>query len=224
MSASEPSEPAPSPRAAAACAAVRDWPGYFDAIGDAGPRQTLIEAMNRFEMDHAIDLAQRPLAIDIGCGTGRDTLELLRRGWRVLALDGVSSAIQRMLDRPEFAPFRDDDRLDPRIVAFEDMSLPPCELINVSYTLPFCSPAQFKALWPKIVKSIRRGGRFAGQFFGEQDDWANLPDRTHHTRDTIETLLNDFDIEHFETELYGPNPDSMHPKRWHIFHVVARKR
>ncbi|MEJ1932020.1 class I SAM-dependent methyltransferase [Nostoc sp. NIES-2111] len=34
-------------------------------------------------------------AVDLGCGDGRDTVELLRRGWRVLGIDGAQEAIAR---------------------------------------------------------------------------------------------------------------------------------
>ena len=31
------------------------------------------------------------------------------------------------------------------------------------------------------------------------------------------------DIETLRTDLYGPDPDAAYPKRWHIFHCVARR-
>jgi tellurite methyltransferase len=36
------------------------------------------------------------VAIDLGCGDGAETLELLRRGWTVLAVDGSSAGIARL--------------------------------------------------------------------------------------------------------------------------------
>ena len=36
------------------------------------------------------------LAVDLGAGTGRDTAELLRRGWRVIAIDREPEAIDRL--------------------------------------------------------------------------------------------------------------------------------
>jgi len=223
----QPTGQPPPPRvSAAAAAAVRDWPRYFDAVGDAGPRETLVEAVNRVNADRGqpIDAANPPLAIDFGCGTGRDTIELLTRGWRVLALDGEAEALARLRARPELAALRASDRLECRLATFEEAAFPRCTLFNASYTLPFCPPACFCDLWRRIVDAIEPGGRFAGQLFGEEDDWAALPDRTHHRREQLDDLFRGFEIEWLKTDLYGPEPASAYPKRWHIFHIVARKR
>lgn len=212
----------PPRRSAAASAAVRDWSGYFDAVAAAGPRETLVMAADRFDAERAVDPDDPPLAIDLGCGTGRDTIELLKRGWRVLALDGEREAVERLLARPEFAAYHGSSRLEARVAGFEDLQLPACTLCNASFALPFCPPRFFDALWRAVVSSIRPGGRFAGQFLGKEDAWATLPDRSHHTRQEVEALLEPFEVEHLDEECYGPDPEAPYPKRWHIFHVVAR--
>ena len=213
---------APSRRSAAASAAVRDWSGYFDAVADAGPRETLVRAADTFDTERAVGPNDPPLAIDLGCGTGRDTLELLKRGWRVLALDGEQEAVDRMLARPEFDALRRSPRLEARIASFESLRLPPCTLVNASYALPFCPPHCFDAVWHAIVSAIRPGGRFAGQCLGDLDDWAKLPDRSHHTPVQVKALLDAFEIEHLQEDVYGPDPDALYKKRWHVFHIVAR--
>lgn len=63
---------------------MADWTAYYDATGDE-PRATLVDALGRFE--------QPGLAVDLGSGTGRDTAELVRRGWRVIAIDGEPEAM-----------------------------------------------------------------------------------------------------------------------------------
>ena len=218
-----PSTPSQNPSGVSAArhAAVRDWPKYFDAVGDAGPRETCIRAADLFVADGPLHADDPPLAIDFGCGTGRDTIHLLAAGWRVLALDGASEAIDRLLARPEIAAH--PDRLATGVIRFEDVRFPLCMLLNASYTLPFCPPHLFDALWERIKASIRPGGRFAGQFFGPEDDWAGLPDRTHHTRGQLDDLLADFELELCREDIHGPDPDTTYPKRWHIFDVVARR-
>ena len=65
----------------------RRWGRYFDMAGDDA-RPTLLDAVDRFD--------EPGLAVDLGAGTGRDTAELLRRGWSVIAIDGEREAIDRL--------------------------------------------------------------------------------------------------------------------------------
>jgi tellurite methyltransferase len=212
--------PGPGPRAQD-FAAVGDWPGYFSAVLGSGPRPTLLWALDAFAREGLPEPGQAPpLAIDVGCGEGRDTLELLARGWRVLALDGHPGAFEHLL--PRAASWA--GRLQWRVQDFEQMDLPPADLVSASYTLPFCPPKAFGALWPRIVRAVSPGGRFAGQFFGDRDSWVSLPGRTHQTEAQVRALLAPFDIERFEVEERESNEGVLTPKHWHIFHVLARRR
>jgi hypothetical protein len=78
-------------------------------------------------------------------------------------------------------------------------------------------------MWSLIVEAILPGGRFAGQFFGERDTWASLPDRSHHTHDQVRELLAKFTVEEFREEESEGNDAHGKPKHWHVFHVVARR-
>lgn len=166
------------------------------------------------------------LAVDLGCGDGRDALELLRRGWRVLAIDSHPEGISRLLARtPEDA----QSRLETQVARFEDARWPECDLVNASFSIPHCDPADFPGLWARIAASIRPGGRFAGQFFGVRDSWATRPDgitRTYHTREQVESMLREGGLEaEVLDEVERPGKTAMgDPKEWHVFHVVARKR
>ena len=137
----------------------RPWGRYFAAAGDE-PRPTLLDAVARF--------SSPGLAVDLGCGTGRDTAELLRRGWRVVAIDREQEA----LDRLHALAGPDSAQLETRLARFEEASWPVCDLVNASFALPFSPTESFPALWDRIVESLPPGGRFCGQLFGERDDWA----------------------------------------------------
>lgn len=199
-------------------AAVRDWPGYFAAVAGKPARETLTAALDAFAKEPATGPR---LAIDLGCGEGRDTVELLRRGWRVLAIDGHPMALDLLSAR---ADLTGRDRLEMRLAGFEGIELPGVDLVNSSYSLPFCPPEAFEALWASINRAVRPGGRFAGQFFGERDTWAALPDRAHHTRSQVDRLLAGFVIESLKEVEEDGNDAGGTPKHWHVFHVVARKR
>src|SRR5262249_40433598 len=145
------------------------------------PRPTLLEALARFPADPT-----PRFAVDLGSGDGRDTVELLRRGWRVLAIDAEKRGLDRLVGRPDLAA---PGLLETRCVRFEDAAWPPCDLVNSSFALPFCPPDRFAALWDRILRSLRPSGRFSGQLFGVNDDWAGDPGTTTLKRAEVEALL-----------------------------------
>jgi tellurite methyltransferase len=214
-------------------ASQRDWPAYFDALGHLAARETLLRAIALFDaqIDAQFDAQPPPdsprTALDLGCGDGRDTLELLARGWHVTAIDSSREGLARLEAR---TPQVQRPRLTTLLATFEALADGPAlasthfDLVNASFALPFCPPQCFGALWTLIRSTIKPQGRFAGQFFGMSDDWATLPDRTHHTEEEIRnTLLAGFDIEFWQEE-NRPTTSTDHPKHWHLFHVVACRR
>lgn len=95
------------------------------------------------------------------------------------------------------------------------------DLVNASFSLPFCSPEYFGDFWEQIVLSLGNGGRFCGQFFGDRDSWASRTSMNHHTREQVEELLLPFKIEFFEEEYFWGKTALDEEKYWHIFHIVA---
>lgn len=200
---------------------TRDWPSYFAAVEGKGPRETAVFALDAFDREGALDEGKpRPVAVDLGCGEGRDAAEMLRRGWRVVAIDGHESAFTSFAKRDGLLSH---PHLETRMSDFETCSVPRCRLLNASFALPFCHPDAFDALWTVIRAAIEPGGRFAGQLFGERDTWATIADRTHHTRAEAEALLLGMDVELFQEEEKDSADAEGQDKHWHVFHVVARQ-
>jgi tellurite methyltransferase len=198
--------------------AAPNWLAYYQAVAGRPPRDTLLNALANFAAEPPTESAR--LAVDLGCGDGRDTVELLQRGWRVLAIDGEQLALDRLLSRPIQA-----GHLQTQVMRFETLILPPAvDLINASFCLPFCPPEKFGALWQTIVTSLHPGGRFCGQLFGDRDSWVKFPNRTHHTRQQVEALLQPFEVEWLDEEEHPGVTAIGEEKHWHIFHIVARKR
>jgi tellurite methyltransferase len=196
----------------AARSALTDWSVFYERTG-ADPRETLL---------FALDLFGRPgVAVDLGCGTGRDTYELLRRGWRVVAIDGEHDAIERLASR---VPQDALDRLETIVAPFDEAAWPEVDLVNSSFALPFCPPQHFSGVWERIVGSVRAGGRFSGQLFGERDQWAVNPQIMCLTRAKVEELFRAFELERFDEVETDGTIVTGEPKHWHVFHVVARRR
>lgn len=212
--------PAPAKKAAD-FAAEGDWSGYFKAVLGKPPRDTLVYALDRFDREPLPSPGRARFAVDLGCGEGRDTLEMLRRGWRVLATDASADAFEHLLPRVNESA---RDHLQTLIAPFSDVTIPPADFINASYCLPFCPADEFPSLWQRIVAAIPPGGRFAGQFFGDRDEWVRSGHTHHHTRAQVEDCLRDFQPELFNEEEKDDMMATGGMKHWHVFHIVARKR
>jgi tellurite methyltransferase len=228
-----PTPPAPGPHRRATLSAdyQRDWPTYFDAAEGKPARATLALALDRFDAEaNSADASPERRALDIACGSGRDTLEILARSrarWRVWAVDAEADGLRRL--RAKLHP-----TIEPRVTTLqttmeslaERADLPDqFDLVNASFALPFCDPAAFPALWDWIIQRLPAGGRFAGQFFGDRDEWAPIRPASHHTRDAVVNhWLKPFTLEHLE-EIDRTGDDAMGgTKHHHLFHIVARKR
>jgi SAM-dependent methyltransferase len=192
------------------------WAAYYDKLRDRPPRRTLLAALDRFGPP-----APGALAVDLGCGDGRDAIELLRRGWRVIAVDAEPEALRQLQARP--LPAGSD--LTPIVARLEEVPLPiDVRLVNSSFAMPLCEPEAFRALWERIREALPSGGRFSGQWYGPRDSWAGRPGITFVSRDEALALLDGFDLEMFDEEEADSVTPRGNPKHWHIFHIVVRKR
>jgi len=182
------------------------------------PRPLLLRVLaERDEVGHAIDL---------GCGPGNDTLELLREGWTVHAIDAHAIAVETTRGRAAAADV--DDRLTTSIARFAAIDLEPAsaDVIHAGFSLPFTTRDEFDAIWSAIGKALRPAGIFIGQLFGVNDTWARDPDRrelTAFTREEVHGLLNDYSVEHLEEVDRDGTTSTGTEKHWHVFHIIARR-
>ncbi len=195
------------------------WKNYYQNTLDiTDPHRTLLLAHKYFKIEN-VTMGK---AADLGAGTGRDTLFLLKSGWQVLSLDAEQLSIDIILNRVDANQL---PNLEVQVTSFSKMTLPPeLDLVNASFSLPFCNPNDFNQCWETIVDSIADGGRFCGQFFGQEDEWANNPDLTIHTYEEVIKLFEPrFQIEYLQIEngLLPCANGTM--KHWHVYHVVAKK-
>ena len=184
---------------------------YLDAVKGRPPRDTLLLALDR--------AVEPGFAVDLGCGAGRDTVELLRRGWRVLAIDSEPEAIRRLEAREDL---ENRDNLTTLCARMEDARWEAADLVNASFALPFVPPERFPPFWQRLIDSIREGGRFAGQLLGPNDEWAGTG-LTIVTRGALDAFFAAFEFEWLDEEDADGSVPGGGKKHWHIFHIVARK-
>jgi tellurite methyltransferase len=196
------------------------WADYYQATARRPPRELYRQTVARFEPAGS---AAR-LAIDLGCGAGIESLDLLSRGWRVLAIDKEPGALDLLLGR---VPPEQRERLVPQVADFEHVDLPAADLVWAGLSLPFCPPDAFPALWAKILAALSPGGRFAGDFFGDRTDrragWLSSSRLTFLSRAQVTELLAPLQLEYFMEE-EGQLPTATSGLQYiHSFGAVARR-
>jgi len=186
---------------------------FHQATRGVPPHPSLLQALEHW---HGVP----GQALDLGCGSGRDTHELLRQGWRVLAIDSNAAGLRHLT---EGLSTGQAERLQTRCERFQDTALPNAQLINSSFALPFCPPADFPRLWQSIEAALQRGGLFAGHFFGERDQWQGRDGMSFHTREAAQALFQGWETLRFEEHEWQGKTAVGGAKHWHIFTVVARR-
>jgi SAM-dependent methyltransferase len=190
------------------------WAAYYQQLRDRPPRRTLLAALDAFGETPA-----DALAIDLGCGDGRDIIEILRRGWSVVAVDAEPEALRHLAAREL------PGTITPIVARLEEVPLPlGVQLVNSSFAMPLCEPERFHELWTRIREELPAGGRFSGQWYGPRDSWVGRPGITFLEQNQAMALLDGLEIEMFEEEEADSVTPRGNPKHWHIFHIVARKR
>lgn len=200
-----------------------DWPAYYDVTVDRPAWETTRIAIDRFAAeDAAAGAAPRTeprVAVDLGCGAGRDARELLRRGWRVVAVDREPQAIIRL--RAATAP-GDLARLSTSVEDIGEALVPRCHLVNANLSLPFLDADGWAHAWRQIRGAILPGGRIAAMLFGDRDAKFS-PEMTCPPETEIRALLDGFEIEHW-VELEEDGQTALgEPHHFHRFDIVARR-
>lgn len=195
----------------------RNWATFYRLTQDSPPWPLLMRAAAL-----APSRAGGSRALDLGAGGGRDTRYLLAQGFWVTAVDAQPQSVALLAATPREA----EERLRAVQSTFEDFAFDgaPYDLINAHYSLPFTNPSQFASVFARLKAALAPGGLFAGQFFGDHDEWnASRPGMTFHTRAEAQQALRDLEVVEFREEEEDSHIADGTPKHWHVFHILARK-
>lgn len=191
---------------------ANSWQVYFD--------KTKNKPINPFHV-RAFNLVQKKdEALDLGAGALVHSKYLLDLGFKHVTAVDLNKVSDDILDTLA------KDRFNYHISSFEkfDFTENKYDLINTSYSLPFNPPQSIEQVFNKIKRSLKTGGIFVGQFFGDRDSWKKTkPEMTFHTRQQVEQLLSGLEIIELSEEEKDSKPTIGVLKHWHLFHVIARK-
>lgn len=161
-------------------------------------------------------------ALDLGAGGGRDSRELLKRGWVVDAVDSSPTSTELLQKLQKEFP----GRLHVIASKFEALVLKSraYDLISGSYSLPFCQPKVFVSFWSQLKRALRPGGLISVDLFGTHDTWNIVgKDMTFVSRVQVEDLTRGLKVLTLAEEEYDGETFSGQQKHWHLFSLIARR-
>jgi tellurite methyltransferase len=194
------------------------WPDYYEVTAERPAWATVKRAAEAFG---TIDPKAPRTAVDLGCGAGRDSRELLRRGWRVISMDMSAQGIEMLR---ELTPGADQHRLETHVVDLADFEIPRCDLLNADLILPFLAAGDYTATWGRIRAALGLGARFSGMLFGDLDESADDPNMTCASAEVIRGHLDGFEIEHWSEKEEDGETALGEAHHFHLIEVVAVRR
>ena len=187
---------------------MKDWTNYQNKTYGDDACKLIIDFLDKYKVDSAIDL---------GCGSGNETVYMIKNGIKVLAIDrqlNKDFILNRLSDsEKQLISFKES--------SFEDVELPRTNLLTAFFSIPFCNPDNFDELWNKIYNSIEDNGYFVGQLFGDRDAWNVVDSINTFPIDKVKEYLKKFKIIKLEEVEYVRESDN---KKWHFYDIIAQKK
>lgn len=189
-----------------------NWKLYYERTSNKSARDTLSRALELFQNEGKLT----GKAFDLGSGAGNEVQHLIDQGWEVIAVDNEEEA-KKCFD----LRFSNEPNASFQLASFEAISWEQVDMVHAGFALPFCPHEYFSAVMKNILATIKTGGRFAGNFFGQEHTWNDL---FLLSKEAIEELFKDFEIEWIEetktTRLSTLEEEIYH----HNISLIAKKK
>lgn len=138
-------------------------------ISCSEPPPLVKKAISHLESQHI----EKGVAVDLGCGINATTLELLKRGWKVYAVDSSEDVIKRL--EKKFSSMKESWIENGQLVlvkqSIEKFKFPEkVHLVIATESLPYCNPKSINKIFLEIKKALLPQGILACNLFPYNDN------------------------------------------------------
>ena len=186
---------------------MKDWKDYQNKTYNNEVCKLLVYFLKKYKINNAIDL---------GCGSGNETVYMLKKGIRVTAIDRQLNR-NFILDR-----LSEEEKENVKFLEqeFESINFEKTDAIMSFFSIPFCNPDKFQELWDKIYDSLNDNGYFVGQLFGDRDGWKDNEQINTFTIEEVKKYLEKYKILKLDEIEFIRESDN---KKWHFYNIIAKK-
>lgn len=189
---------------------------YIEKTKDRLPKSALVRLVKEIEPGKAIEL---------GIGSGTDTIHLLKSGWNVDAVDINEEGRNRVQKAIES---EQEDKFVFIKRKFEDLKLQKnqYDLVVGFDSLHFCDKEFFQEFFNTISGALKTNGYFIGNLLGDKDSWKKIKNNSmvFFSREEIVNLFKEYEIVFLKENESDGQTISGKPKHWHSFLIKARKK
>ena len=186
---------------------MKDWMEYQNKTYNQEVCKLLVNFLNNYKIESAIDL---------GCGSGNETVYMIKHGIRVKAIDrqlNKSFILDRLTDEEKSKVSFEEE-------SFENAKLEKTDAVTAFFSLPFCNPDNFKQVWDKIYDCINPNGYFVGQLFGDRDFRKDKKLINTFSIDEVKKYLEKYKVLKLGEIEYVRESDNT---KWHFYNIIAQK-
>lgn len=170
----------------------------------------------------ATQLMPKGNVLELGAGSGNETIFFLKKGYKVWSIDNDKLSHEFIYSRREILDYNSELKtfcIDFVHIPWHDF--PQFNIVHASYSLPFCNKKDFYSTWNNIVSQIAPGGVFSGTFFAQENQ---APSKIILlSEQELRDMFKPFIIESFETIDEKMSVKKGGYKMQRCFKVIARK-